>query len=112
MYAEMILQCSDQGVDCIGFVSILNRIATVVSGGLEYEADQWHAEILMEDMANDEGSKGVVTPGSNGEGGQDVEGDEREQVPGSRCERKLVGSRQDGHAVRSQGDLEVYVKYP
>ena len=31
--------------------------------GLQYEADQRHAEILMKDMCVDESSKGVVTPG-------------------------------------------------
>ncbi len=33
-----------------GAVRILNRIVTVANGGLEYEADQRHAEILMKDM--------------------------------------------------------------
>ncbi len=33
-----------------GAVRILNSIATVAKGGLEYEADQRHAEILMRDM--------------------------------------------------------------
>ncbi len=33
-----------------GAVRILNRIVTVESGGLEHEADQRHAEILMEDV--------------------------------------------------------------
>ncbi len=46
----------------------------MASGGLEYEADQRQAEILIKDMGIDEGSKGVITPGSNGEGGQDVKG--------------------------------------
>ncbi len=45
---------------------------------MEYEADQRHAEILMKDMGIDEGSKGVVSPGSNGEGGQDEKGDKGE----------------------------------
>ena len=44
---------------------------TATDQGLEYEADQRHAEILMRDMGIDEGSKGVATPGvSRGEGGQ------------------------------------------
>ncbi len=30
-------------------------------------------------METDEGSKGVVTPGSNGEGGEDVKGDKNER---------------------------------
>ncbi len=52
-----------------GAVIILSRIVTVTNGGLEYEADQRHAEFLMKDMGIDEGSRGVTTPGSNGEGG-------------------------------------------
>ena len=56
----------------------MNRIVTVVNSGLEYEADQRHAEILMRDMGIDEGSKGVVTPGSNGEGGPEFGGDRNE----------------------------------
>ncbi len=39
-----------------GAVRILNRIVTVTSGGLDYEADQRHAEILMKDMGIDQGS--------------------------------------------------------
>ena len=35
----------------------------VTEDGLEYEADQRHAEILMRDMGMDESCKGVVTPG-------------------------------------------------
>ena len=46
-----------------GSVRILNRIVTVTKDGLEYEADQRHAEILMRDMGVDEDCKGVVTPG-------------------------------------------------
>ncbi len=40
-----------------GAVRILSRIATVTSGGLDYEADQRHAKILMKDMGVDEGSR-------------------------------------------------------
>ncbi len=43
-----------------GSVRILNRIATVTENGLEHEADQRRAEILMRDMGIDEGCKGVV----------------------------------------------------
>ena len=43
----------------------------MTENGLEYEADQRHAEILMRDMGIDESSKGVVTPGvSVAEAGQ------------------------------------------
>ena len=59
-------------------VQILDKTVTVAGGGLEYEADQRHAEILMKDMGIDEGRRGVTTPGSNGEGGQDVKGDRSE----------------------------------
>ncbi len=54
----------------------MNRIVAVASGGLENEADLRHADMLMKDMGVDEGSKGVITPGSNGEGGQDLKRDE------------------------------------
>ncbi len=54
-----------------GAARILTGIVTVTENGLEYEADQGHAEILMRDMGIDEGCKGVVTPGlSTNEGGQ------------------------------------------
>ncbi len=54
-----------------GAVRILNRIVTVTEKGLEHEADQRHAEILMREMGIDESNKGVVTPGvSAAEGGQ------------------------------------------
>ncbi len=36
---------------------ILNRIVTVIENGLEVEADQRHAEILMKDMGIDDGSR-------------------------------------------------------
>ncbi len=45
----------------------------------------------MKDVGIDEGSKGVTTPGSNGEGGAGRQ--EREQVPGGDCEGELPGSR-------------------
>ncbi len=56
----------------------MNSIATVASGGLEYEADQTHAEILMKYMGIDEGSKGVVTQGATAKGGQYAKGDKNE----------------------------------
>ncbi len=64
-----------------GSVRILNKIVTVTDQGLEYEADQRHAEILMEDMCIGERSKGVATPEvvSTGEGGQVGEGEARQQ---------------------------------
>ncbi len=36
---------------------------TLAENGLEYKADQTHAEILMRDVGTDESSKGVTTPG-------------------------------------------------
>ncbi len=69
-----------------GAVRILNRIAMVVSGGLEYEVDQRQAKVLIEEIGVDEGSRGVSTPGSHGEGGQYVAGQQkREQVQSSSC---------------------------
>ncbi len=43
-------------------VRILSRIAKVTDEGLEYEADQRHAEILAQDVGIDGSSRGVVTP--------------------------------------------------
>ncbi len=45
-----------------GAVRMLSRIATVTENGLEYEADQRHAEILMRDAGTDKGCEGVLTP--------------------------------------------------
>ncbi len=64
-------------------MTILNRLVTVASGGLEYEADQRHAEILMKDMGINEGSKGVTMPGCNGQGGPEAKGDRSESRFGS-----------------------------
>ena len=59
-----------------GAVRILNRIITVTDKGLQYEADQRHAEIIMRAMGVDESAKEVATPGvSSIEGGQ-VQGDQ------------------------------------
>ncbi len=41
---------------------ISSRVVTVTENGLEREADQRRAEILMRDMGTAESSKGVVTP--------------------------------------------------
>ncbi len=60
-----------------GPVRMFNRIVTVTDQGLEYEADQRHAEILMKDLCIDESRKGVVTQGvasaSEGEKGREGE---------------------------------------
>ena len=48
-----------------GSVRILNRVVAVARDGLEYEADQRHAEIIMRDLWLGIGSKSVVTPGTS-----------------------------------------------
>ena len=48
-----------------GSVRILNRIVTVTRDGLEYEADQRHAEIIMRDLWLGIESKSVVAPGTS-----------------------------------------------
>ena len=57
-----------------GAVRILNRIVSVGENGLEYEADQRHAEIVMRDLGVHEGSKGLSTPGSTQESSYDQGG--------------------------------------
>ena len=42
---------------------ILNRIIRVTDNGWEYEADQRHAEILINEMGFEANTKSVVTPG-------------------------------------------------
>ena len=42
---------------------ILNRIISWTDNGIEYEADQRHAEIIVKQMGLKDNSKGVVTPG-------------------------------------------------
>ncbi len=81
-----------------GAVRILNRIATVTSGGLHYEADQRHAEILMKDVGVGEGSKGVTAPGSNSEGGQDLTG----VIKGDRGESRYM-------AVAARGNYRGWI---
>jgi hypothetical protein len=65
-------------------VRILNRVVTVTDEGLEHEADQRHAEILMRDMGIEVGSKGAVTPGVvfTGEGAQFYEEEGRAERDG------------------------------
>ena len=59
-----------------GAVRILNRIIIVTDKGLQYEADQRRAEIILRDMGVDTSAKEVATPGvSSIEGGQ-VQGDQ------------------------------------
>ena len=74
---------------------ILNRIVTVTDEGLEYEADQRHAEILMRDMGIDESSKEVVRPGvvCTSERGQLHEEGSRAERDGGDCLFRGVAAR-------------------
>ena len=51
----------DEGDD--KFIRILNRVVEWTPGGIEYEADQRHAEIIVKKLGLEEGAKGVSTPG-------------------------------------------------
>ena len=60
---------------------ILNRIIRWTSNGLEYEADQRHAEAVVSELAEEKGNRPVSTPGLaelqvNREGEPVLEGDE------------------------------------
>ena len=48
-----------------GPVRILNRIVTSTRDGIEYEADQRHAKIIVREAGLEESSREVVTPGIN-----------------------------------------------
>ena len=54
---------------------VLNRLVEWTRGGIKYEADPRHAEIIWEGVGMKEESKGVVTPGTKV---KDEEGDEEE----------------------------------
>ena len=45
---------------------ILNRIVAWTDKGIDYEADQRHAELIQEHLGMKSDSKGVVTPGAKG----------------------------------------------
>ncbi len=76
-------------------VGILHRIASVKEQGLEYDADQRRAEILVRDIGVDESSKGVVTPGAvcTSEGGQHREGECRAERNGAESLFRAVAAR-------------------
>ena len=44
-------------------IRILNRIVTWTTGGIKYEADQRHSEIIIKQLGLESGAKAVVTPG-------------------------------------------------
>ncbi len=100
-----------------GLVRILNRIVTVTDPGLQCEADQRHAEIVMKGMCIDKSSKGVVAPGvvSTGEGGASLRKRNpiawrRESIQSGVGETQLPGPRSHGHAVRGEGGVKVLVE--
>ena len=42
---------------------VLNRVVEWTPNGINYEADQRHAEIICQELGLKDSSKGVVTPG-------------------------------------------------
>ena len=51
-------------------IRILNRVVSWTAAGIEYEADQRHAEIIIRDLGLDAKSKGVCTPCIEHSGGE------------------------------------------
>lgn len=45
-------------------IRLLSRVITWTEEGIEWEADQRHAEIIVRDLGLNSGSKGVSTPGT------------------------------------------------
>jgi hypothetical protein len=62
-----------------GAVRILNRIVSSTDEGLEYEADQRHAEIIMKELGLTKESKGLSTPGVQ-EGKEEVRDEQGGEV--------------------------------
>ena len=52
-------------------VRVLNRIVTWTNEGIQYEADQRHAEIIVRQLGLNESSNSVVTPGVKDNGDED-----------------------------------------
>ena len=48
-------------------IRILNRVVTWTEEGIEYEADQRHAEIIVKSLGMQSDSKGVATPANKRE---------------------------------------------
>ena len=54
------------GVNHDKSIRLLNRVITWGEDGIEYEADQRHAEIIIRDLGLEENSKSLSTPGGIG----------------------------------------------
>ena len=72
---------------------VLNRIVRWDEAGIEYEADQRHAEIIMEQTGTNTGIS-VVTPGvKQGQDGDELELDRKDQaIQRNSRKRKLLGA--------------------
>ena len=93
-------------------IRILNRVVTWTDGGIEYEADQRHAEIIVKSLGMQADSKGVATPGSRREWTPE---DEKELSTEDATAYRACVARgnyltQDGHTVRSEGIKQKYVQ--
>ncbi len=63
-----------------GAVRVLNSVVSSTKEGMEYEAGQRHAEIIVRDVGLKEHSTGVTTPGVNDESGTTKEGEVSETL--------------------------------
>jgi len=87
---------------------VLNRIVRVTEQGWEYEADQRHAEIIIEGMKLGE-AKSVSTPGGEEEKGWEEEEDSEELDPEGATRFRAMAARANYLAL-DRADIQYAVK--
>merc|ERR1712079_979706 len=88
-------------------IRILNRIITWGDDGIEYEADQRHAEIIIKQMGLREESRSVVTPGEKADTKQ-VQS-ERKLGPKETTLYRAMAAR-GNYLSQDRGDIKYAVK--
>merc|ERR1711911_187427 len=87
-------------------IRILNRVVQWTDEGIEYEADQRHAEIIVKALGLGEESKGVVTPGHKREAKPE---DERELAPKDATAYRASVAR-GNYLAQDRTDIQFAVK--
>ena len=89
-------------------VRILNRVVTYTDDGIEWEADQRHAEIIVKQMGLGAGSKGVITPGIQV---KFIEGaDELRELPSEEASKFRGLVARANYLSQDRGDIKFAVK--
>jgi len=95
--------------DDLKSMRVLNRLVQWTSEGIEYEADQRHAELIIQELGLQEGSKSVNTPGESGKGKGAPEGDEEELSPTERTWYRGMVAR-GNYLAQDRCDIQYAIK--